>query len=263
MGIYFSWDSLGRITVKLNPLLFKVGSQRLYTCGIEGLNFIARYQTQLLQNGSLRNYLSIILVSLVTLTSFTLVDQVSVPIAQGWSQIRLYEWLISALIVLGAFTATRTQSPLAAITALGLVGYGVALVYILFGAPDLAMTQFLVETLTVILFALVLVRLPGFKGLESKSTTGFRKVINSFIAISFGALMTGLLWVALDIPLEPSLAQYFSSKSLPEAHGRNIVNVILVDFRALDTLGEITVVMLSGIGVVSLIFLGIKGKQSG
>ena len=260
-GIYFAWDKLARIIAKLDPILLQLGSQSLYERSVLGLNRIAQFQTYFLQNGSLRNYLSTILVAIITLASFTLIDQVRIPSVQGWSQIHIYEWLISALIGLGAMTAIQTQSPLAAVTALGVVGYGVALIYVLFGAPDLAMTQFLVETLSVILFALILVHLPGFKAPETKLNSNLRRIVNSIIAISFGALMTGFLWVALDIPLEPSLAQYFSSKSLSEGHGRNIVNVILVDFRALDTLGEITIIILAGLGVVSLTSLESKRKK--
>lgn len=262
IGIYLVWDKLGKIISKLDSVLYQVGSQSFYERGILVLKRIAEFQTHLLQNGSLRNYLSTILVPLVALASFTLIDQVHIPSVQGWSQIHLYEWMASALIVLGAMTAIRTASPLAAITALGVVGYGVALIYVLFGAPDLAMTQFLVETLSVILFSLILVHLPGFKVVESDKNSLGRIIINLLVSLSFGALMTSFLWVALDVPLEPSLAQYFSSKSLPEAHGRNIVNVILVDFRALDTLGEVAVILLAGIGVVSLTVLGIKGKKA-
>jgi multicomponent Na+:H+ antiporter subunit A len=113
------------------------------------------------------------------------------------------------------------------------------------------MTQFLVETLTVILFVLVFYHLPRFSSLSSELART-RDVIVALIA---GGLMTGLVLVTSNVQFHPTISDYFAEHSLAQAHGRNIVNVILVDFRGLDTLGEITVLSVAGIGVYALLKL--------
>jgi multicomponent Na+:H+ antiporter subunit A len=128
----------------------------------------------------------------------------------------------------------------------------VALIFLLFGAHDLAMTQFLIESLTVILFVLAFYHLPQFAQLSSVRSR-LRDIV---IALSVGALMTTLVLSAVAVTLYPSIAAYFMAQSLPLAHGRNIVNVILVDFRGVDTLGEITVLGVAAIGVFALLKFG-------
>jgi multicomponent Na+:H+ antiporter subunit A len=159
--------------------------------------------------------------------------------------------VLAALIVLGAFLTARAPSRLSSVAALGVVGYGVALTYILYGAPDLAMTQFMTETLTVILFVLVFYHLPRFTRLSS-TLIRWR---DAAIAAAFGMLMTVLVLAATALPLDSALREFYARNARPLAHGRNVVNVILVDFRALDTLGEITVLGVAAIGVLALLKL--------
>jgi len=125
------------------------------------------------------------------------------------------------------------------------------LIYVLFGAPDLAMTQFLIETLAVVLLVLVLYRLPRFVKYSSVRT----RVRDAVIALSAGGLMTSLVFIAADLPFESQVTPYFAEHSYLLAKGKNIVNVILVDFRALDTLGEITVIAIAAVGVYALLKL--------
>jgi multicomponent Na+:H+ antiporter subunit A len=158
---------------------------------------------------------------------------------------------LAALILLACPVATFTSSRLGAVTALGVVGYSIALLFILFGAPDLAMTQFLIETLMVILFVLVFYFLPRFTILSSAR----ERWRDAVVALLAGALMTAITLVATDVTFYPPISRYFAEQSVPAAHGRNIVNVILVDFRALDTLGEITVLGVAGVGVFALLKL--------
>jgi len=125
------------------------------------------------------------------------------------------------------------------------------MIYIQFGAPDLAMTQFAIETLTVILFVFVLYRLPHFARYTSKTT----RLRDALVALSGGAMMTLLVLVVNATPFLSRLTPYFAENSYPLAKGRNIVNVILVDFRGIDTLGEITVLAVAAIGVFALMKL--------
>ena len=147
--------------------------------------------------------------------------------------------------------ATITRSRFGAVIALGVVGYGISMLFILFGAPDLAMTQFLIETLMVILFVSVFYFLPRFAIFSSVGT----RIRDALAACILGAVMGGITLVATGIQWRPPISDYFVENSVPRAHGRNIVNVILVDFRGLDTLGEITVLAVAGIGVFALLKL--------
>ncbi len=144
-----------------------------------------------------------------------------------------------------------TKSRLTAIVAVGVVGYSVALIFIMYSAPDLAMTQFAIETLTVILFVLIIYKLPKYVKFTSLS-----RRIRDFIFASLSGLMISLLTLfVISDPMTSELKSYFAENSLTIAKGRNIVNVILVDFRALDTLGEITVLAIAAIGVFALLKL--------
>jgi multicomponent Na+:H+ antiporter subunit A len=109
----------------------------------------------------------------------------------------------------------------------------------------------LVETLTVIIVSLVLLRLPRLSARRPKLSAG--KIWNGILAIAMGALITALIQAVNQTDLQRSLTDFFEANSYIAAHGRNIVNVILVDFRSLDTLGEITVVALAGLASYGLI----------
>ena len=143
-----------------------------------------------------------------------------------------------------------------AVTSLGVVGYAIALVFVFYGAPDLALTQFLVETLTIVLVALLAMRLPDEYDYPLSSMT---LVQDAGIAIGFGTVMALVLLTVLKFPFDPYLSNYFAQNSLSSGNGRNIVNVILVDFRAVDTWGEITVLAMSGLGAFALIKF-VKGR---
>jgi multicomponent Na+:H+ antiporter subunit A len=177
----------------------------------------------------------------------------------GSSTIQFHEGGVAVLILASAIVAARATSRLAAITALGVTGYGVALIYILYGAPDLAMTQFMVETLTVILLLLVFYHLPHFARLRTPAGR-FRDLAASLAA---GAIITALVLTASAQERVRPLTEYFAENSFTQGHGRNIVNVILVDFRGLDTMGEITVLGVAGVGIYALLKLRLPGRSSG
>jgi multicomponent Na+:H+ antiporter subunit A len=139
------------------------------------------------------------------------------------------------------------------------VGLSISLLFFLFGAPDLAMTQFAVEVLTLILLALVLYRLPRFKPMSSKRTIG----VDAVLSILAGLTMFAFVFLAASQRggVLSAVARFYTENSWNLAHGRNIVNVILVDFRGLDTLGEITVIAIAGIGAYSLLKLIVGHKK--
>jgi multicomponent Na+:H+ antiporter subunit A len=140
---------------------------------------------------------------------------------------------------------------------MGVIGYGLALIFVDFGAPDLAMTQFLIETMTVILFVWVIYRLPKLKAEVART----ERLRNALVAVASGVLMSVLVLVALSVREGSRLSGFFADNSYVLAHGRNIVNVIIVDFRAMDTLGEIAVLALAGVGVYTLLKLKPEDSQ--
>mgnify|MGYP004701462679 CR=1 FL=1 len=208
----------------------------------------ARLQTMVVQNGRLRYYLMATIGVAMGAMGLTFLESGGLPGALSWPSGYLHEWLAAGIIVAGALYVTVTDSRLGAVVALGTVGYGVSLVYILYGAPDLAMTQFCIETLAIVLFVLVLYRLPLFTLLS----TPMVRLRDAAMAAAIGGLMTLLMLYVLAQPLVPHVSDFFLANSLPLAHGRNVVNVILVDFRALDTLGEIVVLAVAALGVFGL-----------
>jgi multicomponent Na+:H+ antiporter subunit A len=155
----------------------------------------------------------------------------------------------------GAVATVVTRSRLLAILALGLLGSTVAAIFVFYGAIDVAMTQLLVETLIVVIVAVALLRLPRLM-----PTNGFQvRWLHLGVATAVGTGTSLALLAVLSVDLDRRITAFFEEASMPEALGRNIVNVILVDFRALDTLGEIAVVVIAALGAVAL--LKLKGGQ--
>ncbi len=166
--------------------------------------------------------------------------------------VQLHEVLIVVVIIAAAIAATFARSTMAAVLSLGAVGYGVATTFLMFGAPDLAMTQFSVETLTVFIYVLVF---RHFRNLGPLSPRIVR-YRDAFMAAGIGALIGGLVLSVSTTETAPRLREFFAEFGPTLGHGRNIVNVILVDFRAFDTMGEITVLATAAIGVRALLRLG-------
>lgn len=247
-AFYAVREPIGRIVRPLGSIAVW-GPERWFNEGLDGLKRVAAVQTKMLQHGYLRGYILTIILTTVGLVSFTLLTRYGLSNTVGWSEARFYETTIAAMVFIATGAAAMSNSRLLTILALGIVGYGVALLFVLLGAPDLAMTQFAIETLTVILLVLTLAHLPRFVKL-TRPTTRLR---DGLIAVSVGALMTTLVLVVSALPFESELKPFFAENSVLLAQGRNIVNVILVDFRALDTLGEIAVLAVAALGVFALL----------
>ena len=153
----------------------------------------------------------------------------------------------------GVFSASR----LWAIASLGVLGYAICVLFVFFGAPDLAMTQFTIDTLTVILFVLVLYSLPKYLNLSEPRA----RVRDMIVSLSFGTLITLLILEVLAQPVNKELSAYYAKNAYTLAKGKNVVNVILVDFRGIDTLVEITVLAIAALGVYSLLKLQMKNPK--
>lgn len=248
--LYCQRHRLGRFPGNRNGVLV-IGPSAVYRWLLSSVNQVARRQTVILQNGYLRYYLLTMVGLTVCSVWLALGGELQSHLDPIVFDFRAHEVLLTGLILAAAFVAVRAKTWLLAVGALGVVGYAVAGIFVLFGAPDLAMTQFVIETLTVILFVMAFSRLPDFRRLSSVGTRGRDAVI----AVVAGATITALLLFAMTVRSDHPISEYYAAHSVAEAHGRNIVNVILVDFRALDTLGEITVLSIAAIGVYSLLVL--------
>jgi multicomponent Na+:H+ antiporter subunit A len=249
-ALYLFRKPLRRAGAILQPAA-AAGPEAGFNAALSAMLATARFQTRILQNGYLRLYLMVVFVFILAFPGRELLTKGAMawPTTVLWPQI--YEFALALLIVVSTIVVITAQSRLAAVAALGALGYSVAVIFVLFGAPDLAMTQFIIETLLVIILLLVLHHLPKFRDYSGPVARG-RDIV---ISVLSGVFMTMLVIAALEEQGHDPVSHYYSGNAVVEAHGRNVVNVILVDFRALDTLGEITVLAIAALGAVSLLKL--------
>ena len=247
--VYATWEGLQESSVMAGlGAAFGRGPARVFERGLYELVQFSQSITRLFQNGQFRWYLFAIFTSIIVLVGGALGTGAELAWPAFDGNVRYYEVALAGLIVLAALVAVRTQDRFVAILALSVGGYGVALLYLLFGAPDLAMTQFAIETLTLILLVIVIIHLPGIQGEEPLGV----RLRDAVVATGCGALVTVIMSVIVSSPLNMQLSEYLVENSYTKAQGHNVVNVILVDFRGVDTMGEITVLTIAAIGVYVL-----------
>jgi len=254
--IFLNWDRV-RTRLASTTAIDRFGMERGYEKAMRGLEILAAWQTRVLQNGYMRNYLYTILIATVVLVGYTLFIRFGLAPPLTAVNGLPHELLIAVLLVVATVFVSATHSRLGAVASLGIVGFSVALIYVLFSAPDLGITQVLIETLTVILLVLVLFRLPDFVDLSTPRDRARDLVVASLVGLTF----TVLVLFAIDVQYFEPISSYFVDESVPGGKGRNIVNVILVDFRALDTLGEIYVLALAAIGVYAMVKLRAEDRH--
>ena len=229
------------------------GTEQLYTGTLAALSAVSRVIGPPLHSASLRSYVMVIVVTSIVLGGAALIRGPGLGASVPEMSVRLHEVLVVGVVIAGAIAATLAKSTMAAVLSLGVVGYGVAMTFLLFGAPDLAMTQFSVETLTVLIYVLVFRHFRNLGGLSPRAV----RYRDAFIAAGIGTLIGGLVLSVSTTETAARLREYFVEFGPTLGHGRNIVNVILVDFRAFDTMGEITVLATVAIGVRALLRLGL------
>ncbi|WP_341936309.1 putative monovalent cation/H+ antiporter subunit A [Marinimicrobium sp. C2-29] len=249
--LYSLWTRSRDVLSDINTGVARFGPEVGYFRLLYGLVAVAGWQTRFLQNGVMGNYMIVLVMTTAIAAGYTLLSQYGFHPYMDLTGVNFFEAAIALLMVATVVYVTLTRSRLGAVATLGVLGFSVALTFILFSAPDLGITQVLVETLTVILLVLVLFRLPGF----SQYSTRFEIWRDGTVAAIFGVFITLAMLAALDVRYFESISDFFIEASYPQAHGHNIVNVILVDFRALDTLGEIFVLAIAALGVYSMLTL--------
>ncbi|SDG91648.1 monovalent cation/H+ antiporter subunit A [Nitrosomonas sp. Nm132] len=228
---------------------------------LEGLFLVCQFFTRLLHIDSLQRMVFVFILFAVLLGAANFLTG-EAAVLTGDRELLTIDGvsLIIALIMMAAAMSTVLlhQQRFVSLIMIGTVGLGVALIFAKFSAPDLALTQLSVEVVTIMLMLLALYFLPQYTPVESKP---FRRSRDLLLAVLAGGGVASLVWAVLTRPYE-TIADYFITHSVPEGGGRNVVNVILVDFRGYDTLGEITVMALAGLGIYAMLeHLQLKGPS--
>ena len=258
-GVLFALrEPVRSVQRRASRVLGVVDADRSYAATLSGLDRAAQRTTRVTQTGSLPFYLGTVLMTLVLLpgTAFVAGTRLDGDVT-AWD--RPLQVVVAVVIAVAAVATARAHRRFTAVLTLGAVGYGVAVLFVLQGGPDLALTQFLVETLTLVLFVFVLRRLPSdFDRHSVRLSQGLRLAV----ALCVGSVVTVAVLVSGQARNAPPVSQAYLERSLPEGGGSNVVNVVLVDFRGFDTLGEITVLAVAALGIASLVLVGRNRRTS-
>ncbi|WP_167996017.1 Na+/H+ antiporter subunit A [Arthrobacter pigmenti] len=237
----------------------KTDAEKTYKDVIGVLDDVAVWITGRTQRGSLAFYLFVIL-SMAIVTPLSALIFFDAPVPDQWHLADSPAQAIAGVvIVLGAFAALRATKRFMAVIMVGLTGYGIALIFALQGAPDLALTQLLVETIVMVAFVLALRSLPA--RLWQREPGRKYRVLRAVLGISFGLVMAAIAMSAMASRVAEPISLSFPQLAYDDGGGANIVNVTLVDIRAWDTFGEISVLAIAATGVASLIF--VRGRSDG
>lgn len=258
IAIYFQLDRSRRLA----DAFFRAagpGPDTGFDIFISGLVRLAHRITGILQPGRLEIYVTATFILLAAILLVPLYLYGELPTGIAWpDHVRLHEWAVLLLAVIGLAAVLTARDRLTAIAALGIQGLSVALIFLMFGAPDLAFTQFMVETLAVVILALVMTRL---RLSPTDRRPRGQRLLDATIALACGLGLTLLLLRATSGRFDTALSDFFNTYSKTIAHGTNVVNVIIVDFRGTDTLGEIAVVAIAALAIIALIRMRAGGER--
>ena len=257
LALFFLRNKLEILQGKIPPV---IDFERGYRQAIVVLDMVAIWVTGRTQRGSLFFYLSVILG-----TAIAAVVAVLLLTEQTWpADIYLvdakspFQAIAGTVIVIGAIAAARANKRFTAVLMISVTGYGLALLFALQGAPDLALTQMLVETIILVAFVLGMRSLPPSM-LERGA--GSHRVLRMVLGVAFGAAMVVVAMVAMGARIHDPVSLSMPKLAYEGGGGLNVVNVTLVDIRAWDTFGEISVLAIAATGVASLIFVRGRGQR--
>lgn len=224
----------------------------------QGIQWISAKYTNTIHNGFLRSYhLKIILFAELLLAyKLWLGGPVRIDYA-NLTPLSWYEFGIAAILLGAMYIIVTTRSRLTAVVSTSVIGYCICLLFVFYSAPDLAMTQFTIDTLTTVLFVLVLYKLPPFMNRMSKAVV----VRDALVALGFGVIISLIALRVLYEPNSTDISDFYGENAYLLAKGKNVVNVILVDFRGIDTMFETVVLSIAALGVYSLIKLRLKSSE--
>lgn len=241
-----------RVAVLQGRLAPPVTGAAVYDGTVRVAQKIAVLATSVAQSGSMPIYIAVTLATAAVVPGVGLLSGEWFP---GWPDVvgRPAHLPIAALLITAAVAATVATRRFAAALLLGVVGYGMAIFFVVQGAPDLALTQFAVETLSVVVFLLVLRRLPDR---FERRPQAIGRVYRLTVAAAVGVFVVVMAVAVSGSRTAPPVSRAMSERALSDGDGKNVVNVILVDIRGMDTMGEITVLVAAAIGIVALARVG-------
>ncbi len=250
LGCLLFWqrDAIARLQATLPTVR---GADEVYRATMRRLDIIAVEVTARTQRGSLASYTGIVLAVVVILAGGSLLLTVHWP-----ASVTPYDYLpqvaIGVIVIAAGVLAATSRGRVRALLLVGATGYGTALLFLIHGGPDLALTQVLVETVSLVVFVMVLRRLPKyFTNRPLRSTRWWRIILAALV----GGSVSVLAVVAAGARVATPVSVDYYEAAYTFGYGKNIVNVTLVDTRAWDTIGEISVLVIAATGVASLIFL--------
>lgn len=256
-ALYLTNHKVEKAVEKLN----KISPQSFILGFSEVIRKFAFLYTRILLNGYLRVYLMVIISFTTILVGYKLL--IDVPLAintTGLNEFRFYEFSVFIIMVASILVTISTNSRLTSIAGLSVLGLCICLIFVFYGAPDLAMTQFTIDTLTVVLFMLVMYRLPAYLTVSGKKINAI-KIRDAIIAGSFGLLISIIALQVLVTPAEKKISDFYGEYAYSVGKGKNVVNVILVDFRGFDTMIETMVLSIAAIGVYSMLKIKTTGHE--
>ena len=205
--------------------------------------------TRVTQSGSLPVYVAVTVTTVATVVAASLfVD--GMPAMDGLTTDAPLTIAVTAMTVVVSLAVAAASLRFTAAVFLGGVGYGVAVLFLMRGAPDLALTQVLVETLTIVIFLMATRSMPRT---FAPTSSWAPRPVRIAVSVAVGVLVPLMMLAVHDARTAPSVSDDYFARSIDEAGGANVVNVILVDFRGFDTMGEITVLAVAALGVVNLV----------
>lgn len=243
----FLLTASGRWTARLLPFT----AADVYNASLRGIARLSVVTTSLTQRGSLPLYVGTIFVV------FVAAEGTALLVGSEWqAQLDAYQTpmqlVVAPVMIAAGLVAVRARKRYTGVVLVSVTGLGMVMLFATSGAPDLALTQILVETVTLVAFALVLRRIPSRMGEHNASVL---PVARAVLAAAVGVTMAFVAIVATAARTATPISDSFAELAYELGHGKNVVNVALVDLRGWDTMGELSVLILAATGVASLVFV--------
>ncbi len=235
-----------------------IAPQHIFTLLFRSIFKFSEWYTGKFHNGYLRSYHLKIILFAECLLAYKL--WLGGPINIDFYSLKMltiYEVAVIAILLSALMIILTTKSRLTAVVSMSVVGYCICLMFVFYSAPDLAMTQFTIDTLTTVLFVLVLYKLPPFLNLGT-SKERYRDIA---VSLGFGIILSMVALRVHHEPIDTAVSEFYAENAYALAKGKNVVNVILVDFRGIDTMFETVVLSIAAIGVYSLLRLRLKSSE--